>query len=594
MATNTTPSNANATIESRVIATAGHVDHGKSTLVRTLTGIDPDRWAEEKARGLTIDLGFAHTTLPSGIGISFVDVPGHIRFLRNMLAGVGAVDACLFVVAATEGWKEQSEEHLRIIELLGLRHGIVALTKVGLVDEEWAELARLDVEDRVAGTFLASAPIIAVDAPTGHGIGELRAALDTLLATLAPPDNIERPRLWVDRVFAAKGSGTVVTGTLTNGSLSVDDHVVIIGPQGTQPARIRSLQSHGEIRTTVGPGTRLAVNLVGVDHHEVARGDALVRSDEWFATRRFDAQLTVLSALDHAVSRRGAYAVHLGSGEHATKVRILGETSFEPGTSGPVRLHLPHALPLLPGDRFVLREHGREETVGGGVVLDVDPVRPASKAQPLDDVARVVGERGWIPVTELRRRTRQRWLGIVLDGWAVDDAALRKATSRILDAVDAAGALGLDAASLGERDRLVLHHTLSSEVRVEGGRVVRQAQVDPLADHPFIAALVTGGFQPPDASGIDRAELRELVRRKLVIEQDGVWFAPDAIVEAARIVAGLLGPQPDGVTVSEIREALGTTRKYAMPLLAILDGTGVLRRRGDLRIAGPRLHSPAR
>ncbi len=592
-ASSTTASNTTPTIESRVIATAGHVDHGKSTLVRTLTGIDPDRWAEEKARGLTIDLGFAHTTLPSGTGISFVDVPGHIRFLRNMLAGVGAVDACLFVVAATEGWKEQSEEHLRIIELLGLRHGIVALTKVGLVDEEWAELARLDVEDRVAGTFLAGAPIIAVDAPTGHGMDELRAALDTLLATLAPPDNIDRPRLWVDRVFAAKGSGTVVTGTLTSGSLSVDDHVVVIGPRGTQSARIRSLQAHGDTRMTVGPGTRLAVNLVGVDHHEVERGDALVRSDEWFATRRFDAQLTVLSALDHSVSRRGAYAVHLGSGEHATKVRILGDTSFEPGTSGPIRLHLPHALPLLPGDRFVLREHGREETVGGGVVQDVDPVRPASKAQPSDDVARVVRERGWIPVAELHRRTRQRWSGVVLDGWAVDDDALNTAKSRILDAVDAAGALGLDAASLVERDRIVLHHTLSDEVRVEGGRVVRQAQVDPLADHPFVAALVTGRFQPPDATGIDRAELRELVRRKLVVEQDGVWFAPEVIVDAARIVAGLLDPQPDGVTVSEIREALGTTRKYAMPLLAILDGTGVLRRRGDLRVAGPRLRSPA-
>ncbi len=573
----------------RVIGTAGHVDHGKSSLVLALTGSDPDRWAEEKARGLTIDLGFAHTTLPTGMGISFVDVPGHVRFLRNMLAGVGAVDACLFVVAATEGWKEQSEEHLRITQVLGIRHGIVALTKVGLVDDEWRQLARLDVEDRVAGTFLDGAPIIDVDSVTGRGIDELQAGLGALLTSIPPPDDIGRPRLWIDRVFAAKGSGTVVTGTLTCGSLVVDDQVALVGAASIRHARIRSLQAHGRLRDRVGPGTRVAVNLVGVGHEDVERGDALVHPKDWHTTKRFDATLHVLEALDHEVSRRGAYAVHIGSGEYPAKVRILGTSTLEPGTAGAVRLHLPHELPLLPGDRFVLREHGREETVGGGVVLDVDPTRPASKAAPSDDVARLVRERRWIRLADLRVRSRQPWTGPILDEWAVDPVELEAASVRILDAVDSAGPLGLDAASLGARDRLVVAHVLAEGLRVDGGRVVRVAQIDPLADHPFVRALIDGGFTPPDASGVDRSELRELIRRKLIVEQDGVWFAPDAIEEASRRVAALLSEQPDGITVSVIREALGTSRKYALPLLAVLDTTGVLRRRGDLRIAGPRL-----
>ncbi len=579
-------------VDSRVVATAGHVDHGKSTLVRTLTGTDPDRWAEEKARGLTIDLGFAHTTLPSGVGISFVDVPGHIRFLRNMLAGVGAVDACLFVVAATEGWKEQSEEHLRITQLLGIRHGIVALTKVGVVDDEWRQLARLDVEDRVAGTFLDGAPIIDVDSPTGRGIDELRHALDGLLATLPPPDDLDRPRLWVDRVFAAKGSGTIVTGTLTCGTLRVDDHVELVGLRATRTARIRSLQAHGQTRSAVGPGSRVAVNLVGVGHDDVERGDALVRPGDWFVTRRFDAELSVLASLDHPVSRRGAWAVHVGSGEHPAKVRILGSTALDPGSTGAVRLHLPHALPLLPGDRFVLREHGREETVGGGIVLDVEPIRPASKASPVDDVTRFVAERGWVRLETLRTRSRQQWTGATIGGWAVDEGALSSDRDRIMAAVDGAGPLGLDAATLSDRDRLVVIEVLRDDLRVEGARVVRVEQSDPLADHQFIRALIDGRFTPPDAAGVDRAELRELVRRRLVVEQDGIWFAPTAIDEAARCVASLLAAQPDGITVSEIREALGTSRKYALPLLAVLDGTGVLRRRGDIRVAGPRLPAP--
>ena len=295
----------------RVVATAGHVDHGKSSLVLALTGTDPDRFEEEKRRGLTIDLGFAHTSLPSGSGVSFVDVPGHVRFLRNMLAGVGGVDGCLFVVAATEGWKPQSEEHLRILELLGLRHGVIAMTKRGLVDDEWAEIAMLEIADHVGGTFLDGAPIVAVDSVDGFGLNELRAALDELVAGTPESADRGRPRLWIDRVFAAKGAGTVVTGTLTGGRLHQDEPVVI--EPGAHEARIRSIQSLGSTVDEIGAGNRVALNLNGVGHDEIGRGDAVVTPGRWRTTDRFDASLDVLPALDHEVSRRGAYAAYIGS-----------------------------------------------------------------------------------------------------------------------------------------------------------------------------------------------------------------------------------------------------------------------------------------
>src|SRR5437764_296299 len=311
-----------------VVATAGHVDHGKSTLVLALTTMDPDRFEEEKRRGLTIDLGFAWTTLPSGEGIAFVDVPGHVRFLKNMLAGVGAVDACMFVVAATEAWKPQSEEHLRILELLGVTHGLIALTKVGVVDDDHREIARLDVADRITGTFLEHAEMVDVDAPAGIGLDALRAALDRLLA--ATP-----------------------------------------------------------------------------------------------------------------------FAAYVGSGEHAVRVRVLGTDAIEPGGTGFVRLHLPVALPLVPGDRFVLREFGRDETVGGGEVLDVAPVLPAAKAQPSRSVDRVIAERGWMDADDLEALTGER-RPPTLGRWVVAPEALAATRNRVLGAVEAAGPLGVDVATFDD------------------------------------------------------------------------------------------------------------------------------------------------
>jgi selenocysteine-specific elongation factor len=568
-----------------VVATAGHVDHGKSTLVLHLTGTDPDRLAEEKARGLTIDLGFAGATLPSGRRMAVIDVPGHVRFLKNMLAGLGAIDACVFVVAASEGWKPQSEEHLRILDVLGVGYGLVALTKVGIVDDDLRELARLEVEEAVAGTFLEGAPIVAVDAPTGEGLDDLRRALDELLARTPTAADHGRPRLWVDRSFAPAGAGTVVTGTLAGGSVAVDDELLLA--PGGRLVRVRAIQRLHEQVERLEPGNRTALNLVGVAHTEVERGDVLVREGQWHHTRTVDASLRVLDGLGHPVSRRGAYLAYVGSGEHPVQVRVLGPSAIDPGDTGAVRLHLPRPLPVLPGDRYVLRDAGRGETVGGGEILDVDPVLRASRAAPDRRVERVVAERGWVEADRLRLLTGQD-VAPDLGRWVVSPAAREEAAARVEARLAEAGPLGLDLASLDERDRAVAE-TLD-DVVIDAGRLVGADAVDPLAGHPWLEALDAEPFTPPPPPpDLTRNEIRELVRRGAVVEVDGVAFGAPAVERACDVVRALLDEHPDGVTVAQIRDRLGASRKFVLPLLAHLDGTGRTRRRGDLRIAGPRL-----
>lgn len=567
-----------------VVSTAGHVDHGKSSLVLRLTGTDPDRFEEEQRRGLTIDLGFAHATLPSGRELSLVDVPGHVRFLRNMLAGVGAVDACLFVVAATEGWKPQSEEHLRILELLGVRTGVIAMTKVDLVDDEWRDLQEMDISDRVAGTFLAGAPVVPVSSVTGAGVDRLVEVLDAMLATTPASADRGRPRLWIDRVFAARGSGTVVTGTLTGGRLTTEQQVDIV--PGGWAARIRGLQVHGQVVASTPAGTRVAVNLSGVDHHQLRRGDAVIVADQWRPTVRFDARLRVLDSLGHVVSRRGAFVAYIGSGEFPVKVRVLGAEAIVPGGDGLVRVHLGHHVPLAVGDRFVLRESGRNETVGGGEVLDVAPVRPASKARPTGTPEALVAERGWVDADDLAA-----WLGVpvapTVGQWVVDPDRLAADRAALVARVAAGEPLGLDIGQLGPQDRAVL--ATIDGLAIDEGRVRRAAVRDPLADHPLLTVLAAGGVAPPEPTGVDKAELREMIRRRLLIELDGIVFHPSAIDAAASTAAGLLATRPEGFTVSELRDVLAISRKYALPLVNELDARGITRRRGDVRIAGPRL-----
>ncbi len=574
-----------------VIATAGHVDHGKSTLVRALTGTDPDRLAEERARGLTIDLGFAAMTLDDGQTLAIVDVPGHVRFLSNMLAGVGGVDACLFVVDANEGFKPQSEEHLRILELLGHRHGVVALTKIDTVDDELAELARLDLDDHLDGSFLSDAPVVEVDAVSGRGMQQLRVALGELVTAAPTPLDRDRPRLWVDRSFTATGAGTVVTGTLTGGGIGVDDELVVAPT--LRPVRVRGVQSHGDaVLGRLGPGHRAALNLSGVARTEVGRGDVVVRPGQWWSTRTFDAELHVLGSLDHEVSRRGAYHLHLGTADLAAALRVLGPESLSPGETGTVRIHLPVAVPMAPGDRYLLRESGRDETVGGGEVLDVDPVVPATRARPDRDVARVVRERGVVDVEVLARLTGVPTAADV-GRWVVDPEVLAERRGRLRSSIDRCGPLGLDLAAVDELDRALADGL--DGVTVADGRARVADTVDPLDGHPFVAALADRPFDPPSAAddGVDRAELRELVRRGDVVESDGHHFATSAVAAAARRLDDALVAAPDGLTVAEVRDLLGTSRKHVLPLLAHLDRVGATRRRGDRRIAGPRLAATA-
>jgi selenocysteine-specific elongation factor len=570
-----------------VVATAGHVDHGKSSLVRALTGIDPDRFAEEKARGLTIDLGFASTVLPSGDEIAFVDVPGHDRFTKNMLAGVSSVATCVLVVSAVEGWKAQSEEHLRILELFDVRYGLVALTKVDLVDDEWRELVRMDVDDHLAGTFLADAPVVEVDSVSGRGLDDLVRELGAVVANAPESRDVGRPRLWIDRVFAARGAGTVVTGLLTGGSLAVDDPLVIV--PGDRAVRVRGLQALHRSVEVVGPGSRVAVNLRGVAHDETRRGDALVRARQWRPTKVFDVSLRVLPSLDHDVTRHGAYALHVGSAELPCLLRLVGSTSIAPGGDGLARVRVAHDTPLLPGDRFVLREHGRAETIGGGEVLDVAPVTRLSRAQPSRSVERVVAERGWVTVDELEALTGIRREPVAGE-WVVDPDVRAATEEEIVQAVRDAGPLGLDVARFDDRRRALLA-TIPS-ITVDGARARPAGAVAAdLSTHPYVHALEAAPFNPPPPDGVDRETLRELVRRGLVVESDGVFFAAAAIDRAARVVAELLAGSPEGIPVPPIRDALQSSRKHVLPLLVHLDSTGITRRRGDLRIGGPRLPS---
>jgi selenocysteine-specific elongation factor len=567
-----------------VVATAGHVDHGKSTLIKTLTGTDPDRLEEEKARGLTIDLGFAGTKLPSGRGVSFIDVPGHVRFLKNMLAGVGGVDACLFVVAATEGWKPQSEEHLRILSLLGIAHGVIALTKVGQADDDLVELAQMEIAERTEGTFLADAEIVPVDAIDGVGVAPLGEALDRLLEVTPTATDLKQPRLWIDRVFAAKGAGTVVTGTLTGGMLRVDDELVVL--PGGHEVRVRALQSQYADRTKVGPGNRVAANLSGVSYDLLSRGDVLVRNGDWHVTRRVDASLQVLGSLDRPVTRRGAHLAYIGSGEHPVRVRVLGPDAIDPGVEGAVRFHLPVGLPLVPGDRFILRESGQGVTLGGGEILDVDPLVTAAKAKPDRDVDRVVRERGKVDVEHLRRLTGEHRAPTV-GNWVVDPDMLTAEADRLRTEIADAGPLGLDLARVDNFGRAVLETLV--DLVTDGGHVRSAATGDALAESDLVARFAADPFNPPDPEPGEQAEIRELIRRGDLVSQSGVVFAASAIDEAARVVARLLADQPDGITVADARDAWGTTRKFAIPLITRLDETGVTRRREDLRIAGPRL-----
>ena len=607
----------------RVCATAGHVDHGKSSLITSITGIDPDRWAEEKRRGLTIDLGYAWTSLPSGREIGFVDVPGHERFIGNMLAGVGPIRLVLFVVAADEGWRPQSEEHLQILDVLGVSGGVVALTKRDLVDVETLEIATEEIRERLEGTALAGSPIVPVSAVTGEGVRALVEALDDMFGR-APEPTAGRSRLFVDRAFTITGAGTVVTGTLSGAPITVDEEIEVL-PAGVR-SRVRGLQTHKREGTSGVPVSRVAVNLVGVDRGAVQRGDVLVHPGEWEPTQVFEASLRTVRGLDRPITARGAFKVHIGASEIDAKIRLYATTRLEPGREAFVRVRLARPAALEPFDRFVLRDAGRRRTVGGGAVLDVDPPRRAGREPEARLAARaaatrdelpglLVGERGVASERASFRATGSTESGGVRIGeWFVarelHDALGAKVEERLADehhrrpleegvergemrrvATDVLRGHGAPAdrelveAVLADREsagsitrvdgklRLASHEVRLDHGSQEVTRLLEALSGDQESTPPPVKELLARGFDPDVIDAAARAGAVVRLSRDLVV-------APSLVERAMQVVTERGAA---GITVSELRERLGTSRKYAVPLAEYLDRAGLTRREGDLR-----------
>src|SRR5947207_11627171 len=360
-----------------VVGTAGHIDHGKSTLVKALTQIDPDRLEEEKRRGMTIDLGFAYLQLPSGRRVGIVDLPGHRRFLKNMLAGVHGMDAVLLVIAADEGPMPQTREHLAITDRLGIEHGVVVLTKADLVDEAWLGLVRDDVTALLAASSLRQTPIIAVSSSTGAGLDELRAALDAELAQTQPRPDVGRPRLPVDRSFAMAGFGTVVTGTLVGGALRQGAEVIVM--PGERRVRIRGLQQHNRPVEEARPGSRTAVNLSGVDHSQLRRGHVLALPGSLPVSRRLDARLVVLPNATQPLRHRQRLLIYHETAEAMVELSLLEADELRPGEEGWGQLYVTSPMVALDGDRFILRVPSPPLTVAGGVIVDSAPRRHRRK-----------------------------------------------------------------------------------------------------------------------------------------------------------------------------------------------------------------------
>jgi selenocysteine-specific elongation factor len=605
----------------QVVATAGHVDHGKSTLVRALTGMEPDRWAEERRRGMTIDLGFAWTTLPSGAEVAFVDVPGHERFVTTMLAGVGPVPAVLLVVAADEGWMPQSAEHADALAALGVRHGLLVVTRSDLLEPD---LARDEARAHLAGTPLADIPAVCVSAATGAGMDDLRVALDDLAAALPVPDPRADVRLWVDRAFTIRGAGTVVTGTLPAGRLRVDDELEVHGAD--HPPRrvtVRALQSLGQPRERVTGVARVALNLRGVPREAVVRGDVLLSPGAWIPTAELDARLSgVRGAAPDLAELPEQLTLHVGSVAVAARVRPLGDDV--------VRLRLRHPVPLRIGDRAVLRDPGRRRVAAGLTVLDVAPPLLRRRGAAARRAAELADVHGPDAAGELRRRGVVRRVDLVAMGvpaQQVDALRAPGAAGHLLDpelatalgrrlaaavaAHDAADpldpglpleaarrALDLPDARLVE---VVLRH--GGDGRPTEALTLRDGRVAALADAglpPAVRAaleelradLQQRPFDAPEAArlaalGLGPRQLASLVRSgELLRVADGVVLLPGADDRAVAVLA-TLGPE---FSLSAARQALGTTRRVAVPLLELLARSGRTERTAD---GGHRLVGPA-
>ncbi len=592
----------------QVIATAGHVDHGKSTLVRALTGMEPDRWAEERRRGLTIDLGFAWLTLPSGQQVAFVDVPGHERFVPNMLAGVGAVPAVLFAVAADEGWMPQSEEHLAAVDALGITHGLLVITRADLADPSAALRA---ARDRIAATSLGQVEAVPVSARTGEGMTGLVAALERLAGRLPVADPGAPVRLWVDRSFSIRGSGTVLTGTLPAGTIS-ERQELLLAPAG-EPVRVRGIESLRQPARQVSGVARVAVNVRGADRLEPARGMALIGPGQWTVTSVADVRL---AAAGPRPPQR--LTVHIGSARTLARVRMLGERI--------ARLSLAGPLPLHVGDRLLLRDPGSAAPrpgaapgwppLVGATVLDPAPPAfgrrgaPSAAGRELAGWPAMPGAADLIRRHGLIRAGALRAMGVdgmpepVAGDWLADPghwAGLRRqlAAAAAAHAVREPLAPGFPAeaarAELGLPDRRLVAALAAPALAIRAGCLQPAGAAGP--GGPALPGRVTAAvrmlradldrhpFAAPEAGrlrelGLDARALAAAARAGLLLRiTEQVVLAPGADAQAARLLARLPGP----FTAAQARQVLGTTRRVAIPLLEYLDRQGTTRRLPDDR-----------
>ncbi len=629
-----------------ILGTAGHIDHGKTALVKRLTGVDTDRLKEEKERGITVDLGFAELITPEGLHFGVVDVPGHEGFVRNMLAGATGMDLVLMVVAADEGVMPQTREHLAIVTLLGVPRILVALTKSDLVEEEWLELVAEEVREALLETPYAKAPILSVSATTGQGVEELLAALDTLGAQAPDRGMKDHPRLPIDRVFTIRGAGTVVTGTLWSGTLHTGDRVKIL--PGGMEARVRSLQLHGAEARESAPGARVAVGITGdgVHHTAIARGQSLVGGEGWEASRMLTARLAVLPGTGWELEQGQRVRVHLGTAEVLARVALLDSERLGAGEEGWVQLRLEEPVLARGRDRFVIRSYSPVTTMGGGRVAEVLPrkrKRLKKGASPLLDarlsgtveesLAALLETRSWEGTREEALHHR---LGVAPEALAdpVQREVAREAVVRIENRLFSPGVLShgrslllqalsdfhrgapLQSGMPLEELRQVLPPPAPPSLREwiirrmasEGGiRVARglarsasfQAELSPAQEalrQRIRERLARAGLAPPSVSElaeeleVEGGALEEILRfmegeGEVLGLEKGLFFFVPALVEGGERVVARFGGQ-EGLGPADLREALGVTRKYLLPILRHMDTEGITTRlREDRSVA---------
>jgi selenocysteine-specific elongation factor len=618
-----------------IVGTAGHIDHGKTSLVKALTGIDTDRLEEEKRRGISIDLGFAHLELNPKLRLGFVDVPGHERFIKNMLAGVAGIDLVLLVIAADESIKPQTREHFDICRLLHIRHGLIALTKSDLVDPDLLALARLEVEEYVAGSFLEGAPIIPVSSATGSGLDDLRAALERAAATIAGKDVTRHPRLPIDRSFSIKGHGAVVTGTLIAGSIGLQEELELY--PGERRVRVRGLQVHGAAVDRAQAGERTAVNLGGIDSSEARRGMVLAPPGRFTVTSQVDAVFELLPGA-HPLKHRAPVHFHAGTAEVEAEARLISSKApTEPmraGSRAHVRFVLREPLLLLPGDRFIVRRFSPVVTIGGGTVIDLAaPARMRRRdleqrlaklatATAAERVAILVAESAHgMSVDELVARTGLLGREIAAigqsgdflylpEGWLTSRAWAEQKLARFRDILkefhrknpllpglakeelrsrelgdapaflfDALLALTKDIAVEGEVVRLASHRlTLKQDEEEAVARIEKLFREAGLAVPSTSDVLAKSGVEAARARSLLQVLLRD---RKLMRVGEDLVFHATALQSLRQMLAARKGQR---FSVAEFKDWTGVSRKYAIPLLELLDRERITRREGDARV----------